>query len=69
MAAMDITLASGPMVAAKSGMAVEANHQSWGSSSSSGLIRNCSLIGLFHAWLEVTISAAILWLQLDVKVS
>lgn len=37
---MDITLARGPVVAAKSGIAVEANHQSFPRSSSSGLIRN-----------------------------
>ncbi len=37
---MDITLARGPVVAARSGIAVEANHQSFPRSSSSGLIRN-----------------------------
>ncbi len=39
-AAMDMTLARGPVVAARSGIAVEANHQSFPRSSSSGLIRN-----------------------------
>ena len=37
---MDMTLARGPVVAARSGIAVEANHQSFLRSSSSGLIRN-----------------------------
>ena len=39
-AAIDMTLARGPVVAARSGIAVEANHQSFPRSSSSGLIRN-----------------------------
>ena len=39
-AAMDITFARGPVVAASNGIAVDANHQSWGSSSSSGLSLN-----------------------------
>lgn len=39
-AAMDMTFARGPVVAASKGIAVEANHQSWGSSSSLGLSLN-----------------------------
>lgn len=37
-ATIDITLASGPAAAATSGIAVEAIHQDWGSSSSGGLM-------------------------------
>ena len=54
-AVMDRTLAMGPVVAAIKGTAVEANHQSWGSSSLSGLIWNFPRVGIllrfFIVWL------------------
>lgn len=37
-ATIDVTLASGPVVAATRGMAVDAIHHDWGSSSSDGLM-------------------------------
>lgn len=46
-AAIDMTFAKGPVVAAKSGIAVEANHQSCGWSSSSGLMPKLHPLGAF----------------------
>lgn len=58
-AMMDMAFATGPVVAAIKGIAVDANHQTWGSSSSAGLMWNwlwnqspirCLLLFLEDLW-------------------